>query len=191
MQLLTDWQRRRDVAILQLLVHVVQGIWMIGIYCSPRYVDRVLIESSGERENVRQELLSELRCSKKCRDIIQIGPYAFAKLCEILRGTGCLKDTRNASIEEQAAKFLYILAHNEKIHTVSFFFRRSNETISRHFHNVLRAVIYLKDQFLLQPNRAKVPQQIRNSHRFYPYFKVNIFSSNYMDCFNMNKKLLI
>ncbi|XP_050280325.1 uncharacterized protein LOC126721316 [Quercus robur] len=100
-----------------------------------------------------------------------MGPYAFAKLCEILRGTGRLKDTRNASIEEQVAKFLYILAHNERIRTVSFFFRRSNETVSRYFHNVLRAVIYLEDQFLLQPNGAEVPQQIRNSHRFYPYFK--------------------
>nr|POF14746.1 hypothetical protein CFP56_47354 [Quercus suber] len=60
LQLLTDWQRRRDVAILQLLVHVVHGIWMMGVYCSPRYVDRVLTESSAERENIRQELLSEL-----------------------------------------------------------------------------------------------------------------------------------
>ena len=157
LQLLTDWQRRQDVAILQLLVHVVHGIWMIGIYCSPCYVDRVLTESSGERENVQQELLSELRCSRKCRDIIRIRSYVFAKLCEILRGTGRLKDTRNASVKEQVAKFLYILAHNERIHMVSFFFHRSNETISCHFHNVLRTVIYLEDQFLLQPNGAKVP----------------------------------
>ena len=118
-------------------------------------------------------------------------PYAFAKLCEILRGIGCLKNTRNASVEEQVAKFIYILAHNERIRTVSFFFCHSNGTRSRHFHNVLRVVIYLEDQFLLQPNGVEVPQQIRNSHGFYPYFKVNIFSRNYMDCFNMNKKLLI
>ena len=84
---------------MQLFVHVVHAIWMMGIYCSPRYLDRVLIESSGERENVRQELLSELRCSKKYRDIIRMWPYAFTKLCEILRGTGCLKDTSNASFE--------------------------------------------------------------------------------------------
>ena len=70
LQLLTDWQRRQDVAILQLLIHVVHGIWMMGIYCSPRYVDRVLTKSSRKRENVQQELLSELRCSRKCRDII-------------------------------------------------------------------------------------------------------------------------
>ena len=89
-----------------------------------------------------------------------MGPYAFAKLCEMLRGTGHLKDTRNASVEEQVAKFLYILAQNERIHTVSFFFRCSNETISHHFHNVLRAIIYLEDRFLLQPNGVEVSQQI-------------------------------
>ena len=116
----------------------------MDIYCSLRYVDRVVTESSGERENVRQELLSELRCSRKCRDIIRMGPYAFAKLCEILRETGRLKDTRNAFVEEQVAKFLYILAHNERIHMISFFFCCSNKTINCHFH-VLRAAIYLED----------------------------------------------
>nr|XP_023915784.1 uncharacterized protein LOC112027337 [Quercus suber] len=84
-----------------------------------------------------------------------MGLYAFAKLCKILRGTGRLKDTKNASVEEQVAKFLYILAHNERIRTFSFFFRHSNEIISRHFHNVLRAVIYLENQFLLQHNGAE------------------------------------
>nr|XP_023924764.1 uncharacterized protein LOC112036186 [Quercus suber] len=140
---------------------MVHEIWMMGIYCSPRYVDRELTKSSVERENVRQELPSELRCSRKCRDIIRMGPYAFAKLCEIVRGTNRLKDTRNAFVEEQVVKFLYILAHNERICTVSFFFRCSNETINRHFHNVLRAVIYLEDQFLLQPNETEVPQQYK------------------------------
>ena len=76
-----------------------------------------------------------------------MGPYAFAKLCEILRGTSHLQNTRNSSVEEQVAKFLYILAHNERIRTISFFFRCFSETISRHFHNMLRVVIYLEVNF--------------------------------------------
>ena len=163
----------------------------MDIYCSPHYVNRVLAKSSAERENVRQELLSELRCNRKYRDIIRMRPSAFAKLCEILWGTGRLKDTRNAFVEEQVVKFLYILAHNGRIRTVSFFFRRSNETISRHFHNVLKAVIYLEDQFLLQPNEAEVPQQIQNSHKFYPYFKVNIFQTTIWIALIWIKKFLI
>ena len=75
-----------------------------------------------------------------------MGSYAFTKLSEILRGIGPLQDTRNSSIEEQVTSLLYILAHNERIRTISFFFRHSSETISCYFYNVLRAVIYLKNQ---------------------------------------------
>ena len=75
-----------------------------------------------------------------------MGPYAFAKLCEILWAIGHLQDTKNSSVEDQVAEFLYILVHNERIRTISFFFRHSSETISLYFHNVLRAVIYLINQ---------------------------------------------
>ena len=88
--------------------------------------------------------MSQLRCSEKCQDIIRMGSYAFTKLSEILRGIGPLQDTRNSSIEEQVTNLLYILAHNERIRTISFFFCHSNETVNHHFHNVLRVVTYLE-----------------------------------------------
>ncbi|KAK2649331.1 hypothetical protein Ddye_016820 [Dipteronia dyeriana] len=51
-------------------------------------------------------------------------------------------------------------------------FRRFfSETISRHLHEVLRAIIFLEDQFLRQPNGDEVPQEIISSHRLYPYIK--------------------
>ena len=144
LQLLTDSQKRRDVVVLQLLALVVHVIWMIGIYCNQHYVDRVITQNSGEKENIRKELMSQLRCSEKCQDIIWIGSYAFTKLCEILQGIGPLQDTRNSSIEEHVTNLLYILAHNERIRIISFFFCHSNETVSHHFHNVLRVVTYLE-----------------------------------------------
>ncbi|KAL3831101.1 hypothetical protein ACJIZ3_019903 [Penstemon smallii] len=55
---------------------------------------------------------------------------------------GLIRDTAHSSVEEQVAKFLII----------KFNFRRSTETISRHFHQVLRAIIYFEDIFLKQPN---------------------------------------
>ncbi|KAI9090712.1 hypothetical protein K1719_028565 [Acacia pycnantha] len=42
---------------------------------------------------------------------------------------------------------------------------------SRHFHNVLRAIIELEDKFLLQPNGSSVPAEIHGNDKFYPYFK--------------------
>ncbi|WJX20366.1 hypothetical protein P8452_09929 [Trifolium repens] len=81
-----------------------------------------------------------------------MGPEAFMLLCHKLRGTGYVKDTIRSTVEEQVAKFLHIIGHNVKNRTVSFFFHRSGETVSRHFHNVLRAIISLEDEFLVQPS---------------------------------------
>ena len=77
-------------------------------------------------------------------------------------------------VEEQVAKFLHTLSHNVKIRTISFFFCHSGGTINRHFHNVLRSIIMLEDQFLPQPDGTQVPIEILQSSRFNPYFEVNI-----------------
>ena len=84
------------------------------------------------------------------------------------------QDTQRATVEEQVAKFLHTLSHNVKTCTMSFFFCRSGETISRHFHNVLRLIIMLEDQFLRQLDGIQVPVEILQNSRFNPYFKVNI-----------------
>ncbi|WJX65362.1 hypothetical protein P8452_50034 [Trifolium repens] len=100
-----------------------------------------------------------------------MSPAAFMKLCEKLRSTGIVKDSTKATIEEKVAKFLHIVGHNVKNRTVSFFFHRSGETVSRHFHSVLRAIISLVDEFIVQPTGAEVPPEILHNPRFFPYFK--------------------
>ena len=71
------------------------------------------------------------------------------------------------------AKFLHILAHNVRNRTMSFFFHCSGGTITGHFHNVLRVVISLEHEFLVQPSGAEVPPQLFHNNRYYPYFKVS------------------
>ena len=105
-----------------------------------------------------------------------MSPLAFARLCELLRDSSWLKDSRNAIVEEQVAEFLYVLWNNVRNRTMSFFFRRFGETISRNFDKVLRAIISLEDQFFRQPNGVDIPQHIASNNRFYPYFKVKNFS---------------
>ncbi|QHN81328.1 Putative nuclease [Arachis hypogaea] len=100
-----------------------------------------------------------------------MGPDAFLQLCEKLRATRQVRDTKHVTVEEQVARFLYIIAHNVKTRTVSFFYHRSGETVSRHFHAVLRAIILLEDEFLRQPSASIVSPAILHNHRFYPYFK--------------------
>ncbi|XLU63242.1 hypothetical protein S245_022451, partial [Arachis hypogaea] len=113
----------------------------------------------------------QLLTSEKCRDVIRMGPEAFRQLCQKLRGTGRVKDSIRSTVKEQVAKFLHIIGHNVKTRTMSFFFHRSGETISRHFHNVLHAILSLEGEFFKQPSGEYVPYEIRNSSRFYPFFK--------------------
>ena len=72
------------------------------------------MNNSRESLNVRNELMQQLTTNEKCHDIIRMSPLAFARLCELLQETGRIQDNRNAIVEEQVAKFLYMLAHNVK-----------------------------------------------------------------------------
>ena len=112
-------------------------------------VPHIPTQSTIERQLVRDEIMHQLRSSEKCYDVICMGLQAFKVLCDILQRDGDLQDTQCAIVEEQVAKFLHTLSHSVKTCTMSFFCH-SGETISRHFHNVLRSIIMLKDQFLRQ-----------------------------------------
>ncbi|KAK2402996.1 hypothetical protein QL285_052472 [Trifolium repens] len=141
-----------------LLCYIVHALHMLQTM--PRLIRNPICHGSHERERRRLDLMRQLVHTGKCRDIIRMGPEAFMLLCHKLRGTGYVKDTVRSTVEEQVAKFLHI---NAKNCTVSFFFHRSGETVSRHFHNVLRAIISLEDEFLVQPSdgthiRVKVPR---------------------------------
>ena len=47
------------------------------------------------------------------------------------------------------------MAHNVKNRTVSLFFHRSRDTISQHFHPMLKAVITLEEVFFFLNNQLK------------------------------------
>ena len=100
--------------------------------------------------------MSRLRNSEKCYDVIRMGPQAFQGLCDILQRDCALQDTQHAMVEEQVGKFLHILSHHVTTRTMSFFCH-SSETISHHFHNMLRLIIMLEDQFLRQSDGTQVP----------------------------------
>jgi len=67
-------------------------------------------------------------------------------------------------MKEQVAKFLHIIGHNVKNRSVSFFFHRSGESVSCHFHNVLSAILSLEGEFLIQPNGTVVELHILNNN---------------------------
>uniref|UniRef100_A0A5B6Z2Q3 Uncharacterized protein n=1 Tax=Davidia involucrata TaxID=16924 RepID=A0A5B6Z2Q3_DAVIN len=85
-----------------------------------------------------------------CIEQLRLNKDSFNSLCKKLHEKGGLRETSHVRIEEAVAMFLYILAHNLKNRVVKFQFMRSGETVSRQFNAVLRAVIRLGKELLVQ-----------------------------------------
>ncbi|CAJ2674093.1 unnamed protein product [Trifolium pratense] len=155
--------RRRAVA--QLMCAIV--------YCYVRMSRKrkLSYSMSSERERVREEIMYRISNCETSRNLLRMSPQTFLRLCDMLEREGGLQATRWSSVEEQVAKTIYILTHNVKNREVKFWFRRSGETISRHFHQVLKAILELEEKFIVQPDGSTVPLEISSCSRFYPYFK--------------------
>uniref|UniRef100_A0A6N2MPR0 Uncharacterized protein n=1 Tax=Salix viminalis TaxID=40686 RepID=A0A6N2MPR0_SALVM len=89
--------------------------------------------------------------SDRCLENFRMDKHAFYKLCDILQGKGLLRHTNRIKIEEQLAIFLFIIGHNLRTRAVQELFRYSGETISRHFNNVLNAIMAISLDFFQPP----------------------------------------
>ncbi|XP_016206692.1 protein ALP1-like [Arachis ipaensis] len=164
-----ELEKRQNICVTSLTCVMVHALCTLELLS--RYRPRQINDENLERENRRAQLMIQLLKSDKCRDVIRMSPEAFQLLCQKLRGTGRVKDSTRSTVEEQVAKFLHIIGHNVKTRTMSFFFHRSGETISRHFHNVLHAILSLEEDFFKQLSSEDVPYEIFHNSRFYPFFK--------------------
>ncbi|XP_058734266.1 uncharacterized protein LOC131605995 [Vicia villosa] len=155
---------------------------IIKIRSRIRIVDRSL---TLEKERVRDKIMNIVATSEG-RKIIRMSPKAFLDLCSILQQEGGLRQTQRVTVEEQVAKTLYILTHNVRNRDIQFWFRRSGETTSRHFHRVLRSIIEIGRTYLKQPDGSRIPAEILGNNRFYPYFKDCIGA---IDCTHVRVKV--
>lgn len=87
-----------------------------------------------------------------CISELRMDRATFRVLCDMVREVAGLKPTKNTSIEEVVAMFLYTLAHHNKSRTISYLFFRSRETVSRQFHQVLLAILRLHHILLKKPD---------------------------------------
>ena len=158
-----------QVATMTILCMIGYGL---NVLCVLTETNNAIPEFIPQKERRRQELMSYLVHTERCRDIICMSMKTFINLCHQIRGTWMVKDAFRSTLEEQVAKFLHIVGHNVKNRSVSFFFHRSEETVSRHFHNVLKAILMLHGEFLIQLAGIEVEPHILNNNRFFPYFKV-------------------
>jgi hypothetical protein len=107
-----------------------------------------------------------------CIDQIRMNPIAFFELCKILDENNLIRETINMSIKEQVLIFLHIVGHNVRFRVVGGRFCRLIGSIHRSFEVVLGGVLTLYKHLIKQLDNS-TPLEIRNSRRFYPYFKVS------------------
>ena len=69
----------------------------------------------------------------QCVELLRMRRTPFFQLCDLFRSRELLKDTIHCYIEEQVAMFLHVVGHNQRFTCIKLNFRRSTETISRHF----------------------------------------------------------
>ncbi|KAL8488893.1 hypothetical protein ACS0TY_024985 [Phlomoides rotata] len=86
-----------------------------------------------------------------CKKMLRMDRVAFVRLSNILQSLGGLKNSKYVTAQEKVAMFLSVLAHHTKNRSITFQFRRSGQTVSRYFHSVLRSVLKLHSNFLVQP----------------------------------------
>ncbi|KAL8511658.1 hypothetical protein ACS0TY_018171 [Phlomoides rotata] len=102
----------------------------------------------GQMRNIRA--LVE-RSDEECKDILRIDRVCFVRICNLLKKLGGLRNSKHVSIREKVAIFFTVVAHHTKNRAVKFQFRRSGQTVSKHFHSILRSVLKLHSLLLVQP----------------------------------------
>ncbi|KAH1233962.1 hypothetical protein GmHk_09G026284 [Glycine max] len=104
------------------------------------------------------------------RQVYKMYPDVFRKLCTIIREKTPLEDTRFICVEEMLASFLQIVGQNTRYCVIRNTFGRSQFATSENFHKILKALNSLAPDLMVRPD-STVPAKIRESTRFYPYFK--------------------
>lgn len=106
------------------------------------------------------------------RQLYRMYPDVFLKLCKIIREKTHLQDTRFICIEEMLATFLLIIGQNSRYRMTRETFSRSHFTVSKNFNKILKALNTIAPDMMVKP-KSTVPSKIRESTRFFPYFKVS------------------
>ena len=111
------------------------------------------IESTSVRRRRQHEYIYRVvyESDVKCIDKLRMDRRCFHRLCQLLTSNGGLRGTRNVMVEEMIAMFLNIVAHHVKNRIIKFDFVRSAETVSRHFHAVLKSIILCHSVLLKKP----------------------------------------
>ncbi|XP_020402729.1 protein ALP1-like [Zea mays] len=106
----------------------------------------------------------------ECISMLRMKRAPFFALCTTFRERGLVTDREGVPVEEQVAMFLHVVGHNQRFRVVHQAFRRSIQTVHKHFHQVLYAVGELRKELIKAPSPTTHPK-ITGSYRWNPYLK--------------------
>ncbi|XP_052627550.1 uncharacterized protein LOC128134141 [Lactuca sativa] len=123
---------------------------------------------------INEVLNGHPRC---CYEMFRLNVPGFRQLCIDLTTNYGLQQTRKVSIEESVGIFLMTLAHGRSNRFVQEFFNHSGETIHRHFHTVLEAVLKLSADIIKPDANYNDDEYILDKLQYYPMFKFYVFTT--------------
>ncbi|XP_042485205.1 uncharacterized protein LOC122065457 [Macadamia integrifolia] len=116
------------------------------------------------------EILHPNTHPRRVRRLFRMSRDHFMRLVDALKERKLVKDTNNITVEEQLAMSIMIMAHNVRNSIIQERFQHSGETVSRVFHNILRALNTYARELIQPPSFNEIPAKIRGDRRYHPYF---------------------
>ena len=128
--------RRKSLKQLQLvvinviIVLIMNWVWYMMSVNTIRGAQ--LIKNKRNRKKLRLKVMYRLiqESNVHCKSELRVNRKIFGIICEILKEIGGLSRTKNMSLEEIVAMFMYTLAHHKKNRSIAYYFIRSRETDS-------------------------------------------------------------
>ena len=137
--------------------------------------DPLLYHLRSDAEQHRKHTLQAIYNSTdvECLFVLRMTRAPFYALCNLFRNRGLVPEKAGCTVEEQVAMFLHVVGHNQRFRVVHQSFRRSIETVHRHFHQVLYAIGELRSE-MIKPPTPSIHPKILGSHRWNLYMQVTV-----------------
>jgi len=170
-----DWREQRRLLVVKAaaFIAVMYAFFNSRVRLAQRSRPRITYAPMSAMDEERQANLDKIyNCTDiECVATLRMRRASFFNLCNLFKERHLLRDTINSNIEEQVAMFLHVVGHNQRFRVIHQNFRRSIETVSRYFIEVLYAIGELREEMIRAPSND-TSLKITNSHKWYPYFKV-------------------
>ncbi|KAK3152367.1 hypothetical protein QOZ80_2BG0157970 [Eleusine coracana subsp. coracana] len=117
--------RRRNMALRNILTSILLMYYYVWLLMALAYrrecfkIERRLRNAERRTENLN-DLIRDIDTT--CISELRMDRKTFYILCEMLRDVSGLKGTRNMTLEEIVAQFLYTLSHHLKNRTIKKYF---------------------------------------------------------------------